>query len=108
MSANGTSVWTGRALQAESDDLEVIGLALLYPALEGTFAFLAIMDIRAHPISFSEKDHRGRSCHRITDATARPPSGRCGWRAPDVLLGSPVPAADPAAATVLTSNLLIA
>ena len=25
---------TGRALQAESDDLEVIGLALLYPALE--------------------------------------------------------------------------
>jgi hypothetical protein len=24
----------GRALQAESDDLEVIGLALLYPALE--------------------------------------------------------------------------
>ena len=30
----GPSVWTGRALQAESDDLEVIGLALLYPALE--------------------------------------------------------------------------
>ena len=31
---SGPSVWTGRALQAESDDLEVIGLALLYPALE--------------------------------------------------------------------------
>ncbi|MFY9698018.1 MAG: hypothetical protein WAK34_06790, partial [Rhodoplanes sp.] len=31
---SGTSVWTGRALQAESDDLEVTGLALLYPALE--------------------------------------------------------------------------
>jgi len=30
----GPSVWTGRALQAESDDLEVVGLALLYPALE--------------------------------------------------------------------------
>jgi ubiquinone/menaquinone biosynthesis C-methylase UbiE len=30
----GTTVWTGRALQAESDDLEVIGVALLYPALE--------------------------------------------------------------------------
>ena len=30
----GPSVWTGRALQAESDDLEAIGLALLYPALE--------------------------------------------------------------------------
>ena len=28
------SVWTGRALQAECDDLEMIGLALLYPALE--------------------------------------------------------------------------
>jgi hypothetical protein len=28
----GPSVWTGRALQAENDDLEKIGLALLYPA----------------------------------------------------------------------------
>ena len=28
----GPSVWTGRALQAKSADLEVIGLALLYPA----------------------------------------------------------------------------
>ena len=27
-------VWTGRALQAEFDDLETTGLALLYPALE--------------------------------------------------------------------------
>jgi len=34
MSGIGPSVWTGRALQAESDDLELIGLALLYPALE--------------------------------------------------------------------------
>ena len=33
-STHGPSVWTGRALQAESDDLEVTGLALLYPALE--------------------------------------------------------------------------
>ena len=33
----GPAVWTGRALQAESDDLEVIGLALLYPAHNGTF-----------------------------------------------------------------------
>jgi hypothetical protein len=32
MSANGPSVWTGRALQAESDDLDKVGLALLYPA----------------------------------------------------------------------------
>jgi hypothetical protein len=28
----GPSVWTGRALQAENDDLEKFGLALLYPA----------------------------------------------------------------------------
>jgi hypothetical protein len=34
MSASGTFVWTGRALQAEYEDLEMIGLALLYPALE--------------------------------------------------------------------------
>src|SRR6267143_6876337 len=48
-SASGTFVWTGRALQAECDDLEVIGLALLYPAPDGAFVLLAIMDIRAHP-----------------------------------------------------------
>ena len=32
-SVPGTPVWTGRALQVGSDDLEIIGLALLYPAL---------------------------------------------------------------------------
>jgi hypothetical protein len=31
-SIHGPSVWTGRALQAENDDLEKVGLALLYPA----------------------------------------------------------------------------
>jgi hypothetical protein len=34
ISASGPSVWTGRALQAKNDDPEMIGLALLYPALE--------------------------------------------------------------------------
>jgi hypothetical protein len=34
MSTHGPSVWTGRALQAKNDDMEVLGLALLYPALE--------------------------------------------------------------------------
>jgi hypothetical protein len=29
---HGPYVWTGRALQAENDDLEKVGLALLYPA----------------------------------------------------------------------------
>ena len=32
-SVSGTSVWTGRALQAGYGDLEIIGLALLYSAL---------------------------------------------------------------------------
>ena len=32
MSVRGPSVWTGRALQAENDDLAMIGPALLYPA----------------------------------------------------------------------------
>ena len=32
MSGPGPSVWTGRALQAENDDLKKVGLALLYPA----------------------------------------------------------------------------
>src|SRR6516225_8856071 len=58
MSPVGPSVWTGRALQAESDDLEVMGLALLYPALDGTFEFLAIMDIRARSISFASRPRR--------------------------------------------------
>jgi hypothetical protein len=33
ISVTGTYVWTGRALQAECDDLEMIGLAHLYSAL---------------------------------------------------------------------------
>jgi len=41
MSAYGPSVWTGRAMQVESDDLEIIGLAHLYPALERNVVFLA-------------------------------------------------------------------
>ena len=49
-------VWTGRAVQAGCDDLEIIGLAHLYSArLKGVFCSLAIMDIRAHPISFATR-----------------------------------------------------
>jgi hypothetical protein len=65
-SVSGTSVWTGRALQAENDDLEMIGLAHLYP-----FVFLAIMDIRARSISFVSRPE-GHMCHLITNALARP------------------------------------
>jgi hypothetical protein len=43
------TAWTGRALQAEST------LALLYPALAWSRSLLAIMDIRARPISFSDR-----------------------------------------------------
>ena len=68
MSPIGPSVWTGRALQVESDDLEIIGLAHLYPALERNVVFLATMDIRAHPISFSE---RPREAGRATRSRMR-------------------------------------
>ena len=36
-------------------DLEIIGLAHLYSALEGSILLPAIMDIRAHPISFASR-----------------------------------------------------
>jgi hypothetical protein len=58
MSAHGPSVWTGRALQGENDDLEKVGLALLYPAHDGAFELLAIMDIRARSISFASRPRR--------------------------------------------------
>ena len=70
--AIGPSVWTGRALQAESDDLEVIGLALLYPALERN---VCVPGHHGYPRASDlilGKAQRGRSCHQITDATARP------------------------------------
>ena len=50
-SANGTFV----ALQAESDDLEMIGLALLYPALEWSACAPGPSWISAHIRSHSER-----------------------------------------------------
>jgi hypothetical protein len=41
-STHGPSVWTGRALQVENDDLEKVGLALLYPSIDGALELLAI------------------------------------------------------------------
>jgi hypothetical protein len=49
------SVWTGRALQAGFDDLEVFGLAHLYSALLRERLFPAIMEVRTHPISFTSR-----------------------------------------------------
>jgi hypothetical protein len=54
-SEDGTFVWTGRALQAEFDDLEMIGLALLYPALERSICCSWPSWISAHIRSHSEK-----------------------------------------------------
>jgi hypothetical protein len=49
------SVWTGRALQAGCEQMEGVVLLICIRPLHGAFVLLAIMDIRAHPISFSER-----------------------------------------------------
>jgi hypothetical protein len=54
-SLHGTSVWTGRALQAGFGDLETLVLRFCIRPLNEAASLLAIMDIRAHPISFSER-----------------------------------------------------
>ena len=54
----GPSVWTGRALQAESDDLEKLVLRFCIRPIEGAFELLAIMDIRARSISFTSRPRR--------------------------------------------------
>ena len=58
MSLNGPSVWTGRALQAESDDLERLVLRFCIRPIDGAFELLAIMDIRARSISFTTRPRR--------------------------------------------------
>jgi hypothetical protein len=58
MSAAGPSVWTGRALQAESDDLERLVLRFCIRPVDGAFELLAIMDIRARSISFASRPRR--------------------------------------------------
>jgi len=66
------TVWTGRALQAESDDLEVIGLALLYPALERN---VCVPGHHGYPRASDlilGKALKGQSGHQFKDATARP------------------------------------
>jgi hypothetical protein len=52
------SVWTGRALQAESDDLEKLVLRFCIRPMDGAFRLLAIMDIRARSISFTTRPRR--------------------------------------------------
>ena len=55
---SGPSVWTGRALQAESDDLEKLVLRFCIRPMDGAFRLLAIMDIRARSISFTTRPRR--------------------------------------------------
>jgi hypothetical protein len=57
-STHGPSVWTGRALQAESDDLERLVLRICIRPIHGAFELLAIMDIRACSISFASRPRR--------------------------------------------------
>ena len=54
----GPSVWTGRALQVESDDLEKLVLRFCIRPVDGAFELLAIMDIRARSISFTTRPRR--------------------------------------------------
>jgi hypothetical protein len=46
------TVWTGRALQAESAEWQRLVLLFCIRPLRGADSSLAIMDIRARPISF--------------------------------------------------------
>jgi len=64
-SASGTTVWTGRALQVRFDDLEAIGLALLYPALEWN---VCVPGHHGYPRASDlilGKALKGRSCPQI-------------------------------------------
>ena len=68
----GPTVWTGRALQAKNDDLEKVGLALLYPAPEGNIFVPGHHGYPYAPDLILGKALKGQSGHQIRDATARP------------------------------------
>src|SRR4029450_12680000 len=71
-SGSGTFVWTGPSFQAGFDDLEPIGLPLLYPALERTVCAPGHHGYPRTSDLILRKALKGRWCHQITDATARP------------------------------------
>ena len=54
----GPFVRTGRALQAESDNLEKLVLRFCIRPIEAAFEPLAIMDIRARSISFASRPQK--------------------------------------------------
>src|ERR1700736_5947870 len=66
------SVWTGRALQAESEKMEGVGLAHLYPALAWSVCAPSHHGYPRAPDLILRKALRGRLGHQITGTTARP------------------------------------
>jgi hypothetical protein len=54
-SGSGTTVWTGRVLQARCERWRGLVLRFCIRPVNRAFVLLAIMDIRAHPFSFSER-----------------------------------------------------
>jgi len=71
-SAFDPSVWTGRALQAECEKMEGVGLAHLYPALAWSVCAPGHHGYPRAPDLILRKALRGRLGHQITGATARP------------------------------------
>jgi hypothetical protein len=72
ISRNIHSVWTGRALQAGSEQMEGLGLAHLYPALAWSVCVPGHHGYPRAPDLILRKALRGRLGHQITGATARP------------------------------------
>src|ERR1017187_2561554 len=66
------SVWTGRALQAECEKVEGVGLAHLYPALAWSVCAPGHHGYPRAPDLILRKALRGRLGHQITGTTARP------------------------------------
>jgi hypothetical protein len=71
MSSSGPSVWTDRALQAKSDDLEVVVLRFCIRPLNGTLCSWPSW-ISARARSHSRLGPEGHMGHLITNALARP------------------------------------
>ena len=63
------TVWTGRVLQVGSENLEIIGLALLYPALEWSVCAPGHHGYPRASDLILGKALRGRLGHQITGAT---------------------------------------
>ena len=66
------TVWTGRAVQAECEQMEGVGLAHLYPALAWSVCAPGHHGYPRAPDLILGKALRGRLGHQITGTTARP------------------------------------